>query len=133
MTIKRKSRHKFFAVSVFAAAVSMGVAFGQAADAEKTTLPANNGSVRQELIIPLVQEVVVDEGKAELGKKLWFDPRLSKSGFISCNSCHNLSMGDQITYQHLSDINGKKVLLIHQQCLTQALTLCSFGMVVQAT
>ena len=29
----------------------------------------------------------------ELGKKLWFDPRLSKSGFISCNSCHNLSMG----------------------------------------
>jgi len=29
----------------------------------------------------------------ELGKKLYFDPRLSKSGFISCNSCHNLSMG----------------------------------------
>jgi cytochrome c peroxidase len=28
-----------------------------------------------------------------LGKKLYFDPRLSKSGFISCNSCHNLSMG----------------------------------------
>ena len=31
--------------------------------------------------------------KVELGKKLWFDPRLSRSGFISCNSCHNLSMG----------------------------------------
>ncbi|MDT8364023.1 MAG: cytochrome-c peroxidase [Nitrosomonas sp.] len=30
---------------------------------------------------------------AELGKWLFFDPRLSKSGFISCNSCHNLSMG----------------------------------------
>lgn len=30
---------------------------------------------------------------AELGKQLFFDPRLSKSGFISCNSCHNLSMG----------------------------------------
>lgn len=30
---------------------------------------------------------------AELGKMLFFDPRLSKSGFISCNSCHNLSMG----------------------------------------
>ena len=29
----------------------------------------------------------------ELGMKLFFDPRLSKSGFISCNSCHNLSMG----------------------------------------
>jgi len=31
--------------------------------------------------------------KVELGKKLFFEPRLSKSGFISCNSCHNLSMG----------------------------------------
>ena len=30
---------------------------------------------------------------SELGKKLFFDPRLSPSGFISCNSCHNLSMG----------------------------------------
>src|SRR5690349_24294914 len=28
----------------------------------------------------------------ELGEMLFFDPRLSKSGFISCNSCHNLSM-----------------------------------------
>jgi cytochrome c peroxidase len=34
-----------------------------------------------------------DVQKIELGKKLYFDPRLSKSGFISCNSCHNLSMG----------------------------------------
>lgn len=31
--------------------------------------------------------------KIELGKQLFFDPRLSRSGFISCNSCHNLSMG----------------------------------------
>ena len=34
-----------------------------------------------------------DQAKVELGKMLWFDPRLSKSGFISCNSCHNLSTG----------------------------------------
>lgn len=31
--------------------------------------------------------------KVELGKKLYFDPRLSKSGLISCNTCHNLSEG----------------------------------------
>nr|WP_305729013.1 cytochrome-c peroxidase [Shewanella sp. NIFS-20-20] len=31
--------------------------------------------------------------KVELGKMLYFEPRLSKSGFISCNSCHNLSLG----------------------------------------
>ncbi|MBC7905380.1 MAG: cytochrome-c peroxidase [Rhodospirillaceae bacterium] len=36
---------------------------------------------------------VKDAGLAELGKKLYFDTRLSKSGFISCNSCHNLSLG----------------------------------------
>ncbi len=35
----------------------------------------------------------INAAQAELGKKLFFDPRLSKSGFISCNSCHNLSMG----------------------------------------
>lgn len=29
--------------------------------------------------------------KIALGKALFFDPRLSKSGFISCASCHNLA------------------------------------------
>ena len=31
--------------------------------------------------------------KIELGKKLYFDPRLSKSALISCNTCHNLAIG----------------------------------------
>ena len=35
----------------------------------------------------------VTEAKVELGKKLYFDPRLSKSGIISCNTCHNLATG----------------------------------------
>ena len=35
----------------------------------------------------------ITKEKVELGKKLYFDPRLSKSGLISCNSCHNLSEG----------------------------------------
>ena len=47
----------------------------------------------QEPIQPIVPPRQVDLGMVELGKKLFFDPRLSKSGFISCNSCHNLSMG----------------------------------------
>ena len=33
----------------------------------------------------------MNEAKVELGKMLYFDPRLSQSGFISCNSCHNLA------------------------------------------
>lgn len=46
-----------------------------------------------EPIQPIVTPKVGNPGLVELGKKLYFDPRLSKSGFISCNSCHNLSMG----------------------------------------
>ncbi|MBK3802520.1 c-type cytochrome [Azospirillum brasilense] len=46
-----------------------------------------------EPISPIEPAKVTNPGLVELGKKLYFDPRLSKSGFISCNSCHNLSMG----------------------------------------
>ena len=35
----------------------------------------------------------ITEVKVELGKKLYFDPRLSKSSLISCNTCHNLALG----------------------------------------
>ena len=35
----------------------------------------------------------ITEAKVELGKKLYFDPRLSKSNLISCNTCHNLAIG----------------------------------------
>ncbi len=46
-----------------------------------------------EPIQPIEPAAGINATMAELGKKLYFDPRLSKSGFISCNSCHNLSMG----------------------------------------
>jgi cytochrome c peroxidase len=35
----------------------------------------------------------ITEAKIELGKMLYFDPRLSRSNLISCNTCHNLAMG----------------------------------------
>lgn len=46
-----------------------------------------------EPIQPISPVKEINLAQAELGKKLYFDTRLSKSGFISCNSCHNLSMG----------------------------------------
>lgn len=46
-----------------------------------------------EPIKPIKPVQNINLGQVEIGKKLYFDPRLSKSGFISCNSCHNLSMG----------------------------------------
>ena len=52
------------------------------------------GSARsQEPIQPIPISFDWDSAKIELGKKLFFEPRLSKSGWISCNSCHNLSTG----------------------------------------
>ncbi len=33
----------------------------------------------------------ITKEKVELGKMLFYDPRLSKSGLISCNTCHNLA------------------------------------------
>jgi cytochrome c peroxidase len=35
----------------------------------------------------------ITDKKVALGKQLYFEPRLSKSGLISCNTCHNLGMG----------------------------------------
>ncbi|MCI5223226.1 MAG: cytochrome C biogenesis protein CcsA, partial [Candidatus Electrothrix sp. AR4] len=58
-----------------------------------TILFAGTTGAAQEPVAPVPPAKDINQIKAELGKKLFFDPRLSKSGFISCNSCHNLSMG----------------------------------------
>lgn len=47
----------------------------------------------KEPIQPIPISYDCDRPKIDLGKKLFFEPRLSKSGWISCNSCHNLSTG----------------------------------------
>jgi cytochrome c peroxidase len=43
--------------------------------------------------MPELQNNPASSDKIELGKTLFFDPRLSKSGLISCNTCHNVGMG----------------------------------------
>jgi cytochrome c peroxidase len=53
----------------------------------------NGWSGSGEPIDPIPEVAINNQAMFELGKKLYFEPRLSKSGFISCNSCHNLSMG----------------------------------------
>src|SRR5690554_2043468 len=42
---------------------------------------------------PSIRGAVLTPEKIELGKMLYFDPRLSRSWLISCNSCHNLVLG----------------------------------------
>lgn len=43
--------------------------------------------------VPAVKDNPVTPEKVELGKALFFDPRLSASGVFSCYSCHNLATG----------------------------------------
>ncbi|MDX1811818.1 MAG: cytochrome-c peroxidase, partial [Gammaproteobacteria bacterium] len=42
---------------------------------------------------PVPADNPITAGKVELGKQLFFDPRLSLDGTISCNSCHNVMAG----------------------------------------
>jgi cytochrome c peroxidase len=43
--------------------------------------------------VPAVADNPITAEKIELGKMLFFDPRLSASGVFSCYSCHNLTTG----------------------------------------
>lgn len=72
-----------FSVFLFLVVPVTASAGGQEVKAHFKALP----EVAENAANPLTRK------KVELGKLLYLDPRLSKSGFISCNSCHNLSTG----------------------------------------
>lgn len=42
---------------------------------------------------PVLKNNPATPAKVELGKMLFFDPRLSSSSLISCNTCHNVGLG----------------------------------------
>jgi cytochrome c peroxidase len=48
---------------------------------------------KTELLKIIDPKKVITPQKIDLGKMLYFDPRLSKSSLISCNWCHNLALG----------------------------------------
>lgn len=62
----------------------------KAKEAGLVAIPQSNGKLME--MIDDKSNPITD-AKVELGKKLYFDPRLSRSGLISCNTCHNLGMG----------------------------------------
>jgi len=59
-----------------------------------------------EPITPLPQTVTVNEEKANLGKKLFFDTILSVDNTISCSSCHDLQNGGDDGLQFSFGIKG---------------------------
>ncbi len=62
------------------AAPALAAAAGWLALPEQAPAPADNP---------------VTEAKVRLGKALYFDPRLSSTGTVSCNSCHNVMAGGE--------------------------------------
>lgn len=82
---------KAFVLSTFVAGALM--AGSLQSDAQKAGLipiPANKAALTKLTSNPANPTT---SAKVELGKMLYMDPRLSKSGLISCNSCHNLGLG----------------------------------------
>jgi cytochrome c peroxidase len=78
--------HWFGAASVLSS-LAVGIALtlpAQAAEADPWLRPAN---------VPHPADNAPTEARVALGKQLFFDPRLSGSGFLSCASCHNPAMG----------------------------------------
>ena len=49
----------------------------------------------------------ITPAKVELGKQLYFDPRLSKDGTVSCNSCHNVMSNGTDNRAVSAGINGQ--------------------------
>ena len=81
--------------SVLCGAVAAGVAALAAASASADDLmkKAQENFKPIPSAVPAVKDNPVTHEKAELGKLLFFDPRLSSSEIISCNTCHNLATG----------------------------------------
>jgi len=82
---------KTIGMSLLASSLLLGAA-NVAEKAKKSGLKAipSEKAALTKLIDP---EHTMTKEKVELGKQLYFEPRLSKSGIISCNTCHNLGMG----------------------------------------
>jgi cytochrome c peroxidase len=86
---------KHITAALFAAAAfSMGASAG-AADASSSALRETANKLFQP--IPEAQVVIRDRKvsgeQMELGKWLFFEPRLSTSNIISCNTCHSIGTG----------------------------------------
>ncbi|WP_058555339.1 cytochrome-c peroxidase [Thiohalocapsa sp. ML1] len=79
--------------AVIASALLLGAVAAQADDAALRDKAKGVGLEPVPYGLQAVTDNPVTREKIELGKMLFFDPRLSASGVISCNTCHNLGTG----------------------------------------
>lgn len=83
---------KVFHLSLLVAMSVPAISFAQEALPKKVEIPADNK---------------MSEDKILLGKTLYFDPRLSKDGTVSCNSCHNVMAGGDDNRAFSAGVGGK--------------------------
>jgi cytochrome c peroxidase len=76
-----------------AVAVTMAAGAAVASDANLRDKARSAGLEAVPYGVQAVQDNAVTREKIDLGRMLFFDPRLSASGLISCNTCHNLGTG----------------------------------------
>lgn len=83
--------YKLIATSLIATSLLFGATstLEKAKESGLVAIPTDKAELSK-LIDP--NKTITDE-IVKLGKKLFFEPRLSKSGIISCNTCHNLGLG----------------------------------------
>ena len=75
-------------------AVTLGLAVAAApAMASDLMERANNNFEPIPKYPPVIDGNELTQAKVELGKMLFFEPRLSSSHLISCNTCHNVGLG----------------------------------------
>jgi cytochrome c peroxidase len=112
-------------IAVIGIAVSLTACKDKEANQE-TLKGAENAAASTEPIQAIQPAIIKNQKYVELGKKLYFDPRLSKSGFISCNSCHNLSMGGTDNLKTSIGHNWSKGPINSPTVLNSSLNLAQF-------
>ena len=80
---------------------------------------------------PVPADNPMTPAKIKLGKQLFFDPRLSATGTVSCNSCHNVMAGgdDNLSTSTVSKDNAVADPL--PRCGTRLSCPSSSGMVAR--
>jgi len=58
-------------------------------------------------VAPAPEDNPTTPAKVELGKMLYMDPRLSSTGTVSCNSCHNIMEGGDDSRPVSMGVNGQ--------------------------
>ncbi|MEO8064074.1 MAG: cytochrome-c peroxidase [Pseudomonadota bacterium] len=80
--------------SIYSLVLAAAMGFPTVADAADDLMTSAQARFKPiPTVLPVLPGNPATPGKVELGKMLYFDPRLSASHAISCNSCHNVGLG----------------------------------------